>query len=437
MNCIVNFKVKNFRSFYNETIFSMQATTNNEYNEFNTFLCDNKLLVGNENKLLKAALIFGANASGKSNLVKALNHMRLMVLNSVNANNPIVASIIQDTTTFAFYKDADKEPSIFEIEIIANDVFYNYGFEITNQKITREFLKKRTNGRLVNVFERGLNYINLSKSFKNNGIDKIDSQNLFISFANTPFLALDNDVRQDLQNVYNWFKEPNLFIVNDHIINRYKLYQEENGKYAKMALEFLKQADIGIEDFSVVQRKLADKPSPIFHAYGKHLPQVEESENEVLGLDLKTDFNVYNSQNEIVGKKEVYIEKDSGFHSDGTRRLMQILGLILKVLDKGGILVIDEMDGKLNFLIVDYIVKAFNSINKNINNAQLIATAHNVLLMDDGLRRDQIYFASKNKYGSTEIYSLADFNDVRKTDLFSKKYLLGFYSAIPNIKEDF
>lgn len=437
MNSIVNFKVKNFRSFYNETIFSMQATTNNEYNEFNTFLCDNKLLVGNENKLLKTALMFGANASGKSNLVKALDHMRLMVLNSANTNNPMIVPAIQNTTPFAFYKNSDKEPSLFEIEIISNDIFYDYGFEIANQRITLEFLKKRTNGRLVNVFERELNYINFGKTTKNNNVENISSQSLFVSFANTPFLALDKDIIQDLKNVYNWFSEPNLFIINEYIMNRYKVYQEENGKYAKMALDFLKKADIGIEDFSVVQQKLADKTSPFINVYGKHPPQVETSDNEVLGLDLKTDFNVYDYKNNVVDKKEIFIEKDYGFHSDGTYRLMQILGLILKVLDKGGILVVDEIDSKLNFLIVDYIFKAFNSINKNINNAQLITTAHNVLLMDDGLRRDQIYFASKNKFGSTEIYSLADFNDIRKTDLFSKKYLLGFYSAIPNLKEDF
>lgn len=128
------------------------------------------------------------------------------------------------------------------------------------------------------------------------------------------------------------------------------------------------------------------------------------------------------------------MEKDFGFHSDGTYRLFAILGLILKILDKGGVLIIDEIDSKLNFLIVDYIFKSFNSINKNIHNAQFVSTAHNVLLMDDGLRRDQIYFASKNKCGATELFSLVDFNDVKKTDLFSKKYLAGFYSAIPTIK---
>ena len=154
-----------------------------------------------------------------------------------------------------------------------------------------------------------------------------------------------------------------------------------------------------------------------------------------MGLDIKTDFNVFDSDKNVVAKKDVYLEKDFGFHSDGTYRLLSILGLILKVLDKGGVIVIDEIDSKLNFLVVDYIIKAFNSINRNVNNAQLIATAHNVQLMDGDVRRDQIYFTSKNEFGATDIYTLFDFKDVRKNDLFSKKYLAGFYSAIPHLKE--
>ena len=217
-------------------------------------------------------------------------------------------------------------------------------------------------------------------------------------------------------------------------MNKYQIYQEENGKYAKLALDFIKQADIGVENFSVVQQKVGERSDPFIEVRGKHPPQFMSVDKEVLGLDLKTVFNVFDKDNNIVGTKDVYLERDFGFHSDGTYRLLSILGLILKVLDKGGVIVIDEIDSKLNFLIVDYILKSFNSIDRNINNAQLIATAHNVLLMDDDLRRDQIYFASKSKYGATEFYSLVDFNDVRKTDLFSKKYLAGFYSAIPNLK---
>lgn len=432
MNNLVNFKVKNFRSFYEETIFSMQATPNKEFAELNTFLCNERLFPKNENELLKTAIIFGANASGKTNLVKALNFMRALVLTSSNPLNPVV----QNNAPFAFFDNADKEPTLFEIEIVANDIFYNYGFEITDKRFTKEFLKKRTNGRLVDIFERNPLGVDLNGvgQKKKKETESIGAQSLFLSFANTPFLALDENVVCDLRNVLNWFNEPNLFIIDEYTINKYNIYQEENGKYAKLALEFIKQADIGVEDFIVVQEKVGDRAEPFIKIKGKHPPQFLPMDEDVIGLDLKTEFNVFNEKHEIVGKKDVYLEKDFGFHSDGTYRLLSILGLILKVLDKGGILVIDEVDSKLNFLIVDYILKSFNSINKNINNAQFVSTAHNVLLMDDDLRRDQIYFTSKNKYGATELYSLVDFNDVRKTDLFSKKYLAGFYSAIPTIK---
>ena len=429
MNSIINFKVKNFRSFYNESIFSMQASLNKEYSELNTFLCNEKLFPKNENELIKSAILFGANASGKSNLVKALEYMRAVVLTSSNPLNPLV----QNNTPFEFINTSKDEPTLFEIEIIANDIFYDYGFEIKQKHIVNEFLKRRSNGRLVNVFNRNIMGIDLLSTKKTASIGTISSQSLFVSFANTPFLALDQNIVEDLKNVFNWFSEPNLFIVTDTTMNKYKIYQEENGKYANLALEFLKQADVGIEDFSVIQEKIGDESNP-FLVKGKHLPQILPYDKEILTLDLKTEFNIYDKQNNIVGKKDVFMERDYGFHSDGTYRLMSILGLILKVLDKGGVIVIDEIDSKLNFLIVDYIIKSFNSINKNINNAQLISTVHNVLLMDDGLRRDQIYFASKNKFGATEIYALSDFNDVRKSDLFSKKYLAGFYSAIPHLK---
>lgn len=433
MNNLVNFKVENFRSFYEETIFSMQAIPNKEYSEINTFFCNDKLMPKNENELLKTAAIFGANASGKTNLVKALNFMRKLVLTS---SNPIMP-LVQSTTPFAFYDCAENEPTAFEIEIIANDVFYDYGFEITNKQITKEFLKKRTNGRLCEIFNRTILGIELKaggKKSTNTRLGNISNQSLFLSFATTPFLALENEVVADLKNVFTWFSPQNLMIISEETINAYKIYQENDGKYAKLALEFLKQADIGIENFSVVQEKLADIKDTVVKVRGKHTPQMMPSGDDLIGLDLKTEFNVYDKEQKIVRKKDVYMERDYGFHSDGTYRLISILGLILKYLDNGGVLVIDEIDGKLNFIIVNYIFKSFNSGDKNINNAQLITTSHDVLLMDEKLRRDQIYFAEKNEVGATELYTLSDFNDVRKTDSFSKKYLAGFYSAIPNIK---
>ena len=138
--------------------------------------------------------------------------------------------------------------------------------------------------------------------------------------------------------------------------------------------------------------------------------------------------------NEGVGKKPVMLFKENGFNSEGTMRLFCYLGWILAALDQGRTIFIDEIDAKLHFLVADYIIGLFNSIEHNPKNAQLICTAHNVMLMDEGLRRDQIYFTSKDQYGRSSLVSLSDFNGVRKNDLFSKRYLAGFYASLPDLK---
>ena len=163
--------------------------------------------------------------------------------------------------------------------------------------------------------------------------------------------------------------------------------------------------------------------------------QLKQENENMYNIDLDTKFDVYNSKNKKVGERNVMLYKDKGFHSEGTTRLLCYLGWILAALDKGRVIFIDEIDSKLHFLVADYLIKMFNSIDKNTNNAQLICTAHNVMLMDEDLRRDQIYFISKNKYGVSELVSLADFKGVRKNDLFSKKYLAGFYSDLPNMNK--
>ena len=127
--------------------------------------------------------------------------------------------------------------------------------------------------------------------------------------------------------------------------------------------------------------------------------------------------------------------KDDYFNSEGTLRLLSYLGWILAALDKGKVIFIDEIDAKLHFLVADYLIRMFNSIDKNPNNAQLICTAHNIMLMDEDLRRDQIYFTTKDNIGISSLVSLADYKAVRKNNLFSKRYLSGFYSKLPNLNK--
>lgn len=416
---LVNFKVKNYRSFNEETIFSMQAQPNKERTEINTFFVNDKLLKKGENELLKSAVVFGANASGKSNLVKALRFMKIMVLASANLMSPP----INMNEVFAFSSDLNT-PSKFEIEIIFGETYYNYGFDILGRQVTREFLNKRDNVRIMKVFSRENNNIEIRSD---NLPKEINSQVLYLSFSNN-FL-------EDSKKVVQWFQK--LIILDEeemqNYTNNFNIYAAENNKYKDQALEILKKADIGIDDFRVVGEKIqANGIIPIFSDRPLQISHTPEGDFEI---DIETKFNIFDNDKKMIENKTrtVRLLKNYGFHSHGTFRLFSFLGLILKVINDGGVIVCDEIDAQIHFLVVDYILGLFNSIVNNQKNAQFICTLHNVLLMDENLRRDQIYFTMKNKYGESVIYSLSNFNDVRKTDLFSKKYLAGFYSAIPDI----
>lgn len=152
---------------------------------------------------------------------------------------------------------------------------------------------------------------------------------------------------------------------------------------------------------------------------------------------MQTDFDVYDEETkQPIAKKSIMLFKDRGFNSEGTERLLCYLGWMLAALDQGRVILIDEIDSKLHFLVADYLIKLFNSIDNNPKNAQLICTAHNVMLMDEDLRRDQIYFTSKDQYGESSLVALSDYKNVRKENLFSKRYLAGFYSKLPDMTRE-
>ena len=157
---LVNFRFKNFRSFYKETVLSMEATKDKELREINTFSIKDKLLGKGENELLKSAVIFGGNASGKSNVFKAFAYMKNVVLLSASQ-----FPIVQNVEPFLFYSDSQLENSLFEVEIIQNNTFYKYGFQIKNGIVEKEWLDKRKE-RLTHVFIREDSYIRYIRAFK-------------------------------------------------------------------------------------------------------------------------------------------------------------------------------------------------------------------------------------------------------------------------------
>ncbi len=427
---LINFTFNNCRSFYQESIFSLQAVKDSELREINTFTVDEKLMPKGENEFLKSAVVFGGNASGKSNLIKALAYMKNVLLMSASQ-----FPIVQSNETFAFYENAQNEESSYEVEIIQNKTYYKYGFTLQKGIVKAEWLERRKE-RLTSVFTRTENTLEIA------GLSKQATKLINIA-PFTLFLSVGNNFQLDiapyLNDVMLWFQ--NLLIVFENNANSLDIYTMDNGKYKEQALKILRLADIGIRDIQVKKDKVANmsdlndvlRINAQLQINPAALGQLKQEEKNLYNIDLETFFDVYDKNGKSKGKKDILLFKNSGFNSEGTVRLLCYLGFILAALDQGRVIVIDEIDAKLHFLVADYIIKLFNSIDTNPKNAQLICTAHNVMLMDEDLRRDQIYFTSKDKHGESSLVSLSDYKNVRKTDLFSKRYLAGFYAKLPDM----
>ena len=430
---LINFRFKNCRSFYEEANLSLEAVRNDELQEINTFFVNENLMNKNENELLKSAVIFGANASGKSNVLKALYYMRRVLLMSAS-QFPIVKS----NEAFAFYNNAVFESSLYEVEIIQNNKYYKYGFELLNGQINKEWLERRIE-RLTPIFKREGNVLEI------NGLSNQASRLINVA-PYTLFLSVGNnfnlDIAEDLKDVMTWFQ--NLIIVFEDQANNLDIYTLEQEKYKEQALKILKLADIGIKGMQVRKDKIANFDDFFNNTIKNRMPmnnntvqgQIAREDANLYNIDMETKFAVYNQDKTYVEDKIVKLFQDAGFNSEGTTRLLCYLGWILLALDKGKVIFIDEIDSRLHFLVADYILRLFNSIDKNPHNAQLVCTAHNVMLMDEDLRRDQIYFTSKDEYGESRLVALSDYKNVRKTDLFSKKYLAGFYADLPDMSDE-
>lgn len=357
------------------------------------------------------------------------------VISSSGAQFPVV----QANEPFAFLQNAANEESLFEVEIIQNNTFYRYGFTILHGAINSEWLDRRTE-RLTPVFKR------IGKNIEITGLNKQATSLINIS-PTTLFLSVANNFQLDIapyiNDVLNWFK--NLLIVFSNNANSLDIYTVNNGKYREEALKILSLADIGINNIKVVKDKVANmndindvlRFNTQMQVDPTLVGQLKQEATDLYNIDLQTQFDIYDENHNVKGHRDIMLFKNRGFNSEGTERLLLYMGWILAALDNGYVLLIDEIDAKLHFLVTDYIIELFNSIDSNPKNAQLICTAHNIMLMDEDLRRDQIYFTSKNQYGESILTALSDYKNVRKSDLFSKKYLAGFYTKLPDMKTSY
>lgn len=405
---ILEFSVANFLSFKNKVTFSMIAN--------NTSGLDENYVVSNDRKVLKTTAIYGANASGKSNLFKILTYVVLMLRASnsydINAKLPLVP--------FKFDNKCLNKPSEFEIKFIVDEIRYVYGFVADTNKIYEEYLYYYPNGRETKIFDRS-NINEYSYSQKDEKVLKeIESKNA----PNKFYLATATNWNYEkTKPAYDFLTNGIGTCANLEELKNlaFNIYEANPNNLKEFALDFLKKTDFNIEDYSVSK---VDIP-PEFLAgipdfIAKTMPDKPKAYQAL--------FKHKNSDN--------YLSLDE--ESLGTQVVFAFIPFLADTLKNKKVLIIDELDKSLHPYLVQYIVEMFNDSEINRNGSQLIFNTHDTNLLDlNTLRRDQIWFTEKdNENGVSDLYPLSDFS-VRKQENVEKGYMLGRYGAVPFIKNDF
>ena len=350
-------------------------------------------------RLLKSALVYGANASGKSNLVKAVSFARRFVLDSARetqAGEPI------DVTRFLLGATAAERGSSFEFMWIADGVRYRYGFSVDSSRVLSEVLSRAHPGDAVEVelFRRDASDIHIGKHFA----EGRDLQSK--TRHNALFLSVVAQLNgKESQRILSWFRDRlgTASGIQDHRSLAFTVSKVRKGTWGDEILRLAREADLGITGVSEhgIQRDTLSIRHRIFDLAGQ--PSGE------------ADF-------------------DLGDESEGTQKFIALAGPLLFVLENATALFLDELDARLHPRLTRALVNLFHT-DSNPSNAQLIAATHDTNLLDRRfVRRDQIWFTEKDPRGATRLYSLAEF-DLPPEARYERDYLLGKYGAVPSIGE--
>ena len=410
---LLQFLVQNYLSIRDEAILSLEPSSDKDHEE-------NIISAGNY-RAINLAAIYGANASGKTSIYKAitvaLNTLRNSNIRQINDLLPIIP--------FKFDEKSIRNPSKFEFTFVASDnKKYIYGFSADQKRIHEEYLYRYNSNKPSLIFERNNSEYKFSRKEKS-----LLEPLVRMNTENKLFLATATAWNVESTTIpYKWLSEKIDAYTNDENIpnialSMYRTNTEENVHFTK---ELLKKADININDIHVNEKKIENNQAPPFLGKliigGQQVQLAEQYEIRII-----TDHEVLDAEN----NSRIY-NLSLGEESLGTQQLFFLSPLLKKTLEEGKVLVVDEIDRSLHPFIVKYLVNLFRNREINKNGAQMIFTTHETTLLSlDTFRRDQIYFTEKDyASGATDLYSLDEFS-VRKTDNIEKGYLLGRYGAIP------
>lgn len=416
---LLEFSVSNFLSFKAKTTLSLVATSIREHADTNIFSTERR-------DLLKGAVIYGANASGKSNFIRAMSTMRRLVIQSFEQSSTDVL----DVTPFLLSTENEKTPSLFEAIFIIDNIQYRYGFEVDDKQVHAEWLFEASKIAEKPMFLREYDGIEVSKSFP-------EGKNLEERTRdNALFLTVSDQFNGRIaKKIMKWFN--NFITISGLTHEGYKAVtfdMLEDKQTSPTLLNFYKRLDLGFDDIAINKKPFDPKELPKDMSENLVRQLVTDLEG-AFRIDIKTIHKKYNDQGEAIGLVEFDMRSQE---SSGTNKIFNISGPVFDVIIEGGVLVVDELDASLHPLLTLAVTRLFNSKQFNPNNAQLIFATHDTNLLYYGnYRRDQIYFVEKDQYGASDMYSLVEYKEegktVRKDRSFEKDYIEGRYGAIPFI----
>lgn len=422
---LVQFSVKNFMSFREEAVLSMWAakirSKDKELDAKSAFDA------GFGIKLLKTAVIYGANASGKSNIFKAMRFMKSLAINSSKESQKDEEI---EVSPFLLNTLSINQPSEFSVIFIHNEKMYEYSFAASKTRIEFEQLKIKSKGdeREHVLFSRSGEKIEVTDHFpEGDGLEKRTRDNaLFLSVC----ANFDGDISSE---VISWFRRVKIINgLKDMGMMPFTSEKIKEAESNQKILRLLEAFDIGITNIKVTEISEESIPPEfkVFQKAFKGLPgklQYGSPAGRIF-----TEHNVFDESGKAAGVVDFNIETNE---SEGTQKLIALSAPLIDALENSLILFLDELDARLHPLLSLQILKLFNCNQKNSNNAQLIAATHSTNLLDkDVIRRDQVWLTSKNIIGESTLTSLIEYK-VRNDASYEKDYLSGKYGAIPFIGE--
>jgi uncharacterized protein len=404
---LLEFRVRNYRSFKEETVFSMVASKDDS-------LLRNVIDTGVSavRRVNRSAVMYGANASGKTNLIRAMQLMRGVVVDSA-ALQPTQEFNVQH---YLLDLISPTEPTMFEVTILLDGIRYQYGFEFTKSRIIEEWLLVYQTAKPQIWFERKLDQSSGEDVYKfgsNFSGPKAVWQNA--TRHNALFLSMAVQLNsKNLSDLHSWFAESFIVLVDGGEIGHdhsTKLLGNKVGERRIVGL--LNAADIGIKSIKTNTQKV--------QGFTMEFPSGASKSEE---MEITLPKFVHSAGN-------VSAEFDLGDESQGTQKLYALAAPLFDILESGKVLVIDELDRSLHPLLVRQIISVFSDPTQNCNGAQLLFTTHDTTQLDYTLlRRDQIFFVEKGSDDASVVVPLLEFSP-RKGEALEKGYLSGRYGGVP------